>query len=868
MRRFIVLALIALSLCASMAVARPAHPPYALVRVDVTPPAYDGFLLRNRDLDIAHHKPGSHAEIVARPVDLEWLDSIGARYEVLSRDMEAEYAEMHADKGVGYGLFHTYSEIEEWLDQLTAAYPQVVSAKWSIGQTHEGRDLWCVRVSDNPGTDETGEPEVLFDGMHHAREIMASEMPVMLIEHLASNYGVDPVITHLLDTREIYVVPVVNPDGSVYNETNYPNGGGMWRKNRRNNGDGTYGVDPNRNYPYEWVGSGSSTDPSSDVYRGPSAGSEPEVQAMMALVNAHEFVTSQSFHTYSNLTLYPWGHTLTQSPDHAVFTHMAAIMTRENGYAPGTAPELLYEVNGGSFDWVYGAQTEHDKCFAFSNEIGGSSDGFWPDESRRDELFQENLWPSLYQIMAAGAYVEAHSPAVAGGNGDQILDAGESAGLAFTLENLGVVTPVASATVTLSCDDPYLQLVDTEKTIAGIAALGSHDFAADPFAVTVDPALPGSRSIKVTATVDADGVVTEYALAFTAGGTLAVFSDDMETGVGDWALTGTWGLTASSSHSPSYSLTDTPSGSYVNDSVTSATAGPIALGGGGELSFWHSHSIESGWDYGNLKVSTDGSTWSTLDSFTGSQTAWVEKTYDLTPFAGGDVWVQFEMETDYSITYDGWYIDDVTVTGSGSGNQLPEAPALVSPAAGETVGASPALVVSETVDPEGDTVTYGFRVFADAAMTQLVASTAGEAASGGQASWTPAALTDGDYWWRAFGADSVEWGLMGETGTFTVSTTTGVDLPADFGLRVISATGSRGADLMLQMPGAGDLRVDVYNARGQVVRTLASGHREAGPHMLTWDGRDASGRSAASGMYFVRARSADRTATGRVLLVR
>ncbi len=139
-----------------------------------------------------------------------------------------------------------------WADSLARMHPEVVSPRWSIGQSHEGRDIWCLRVSDNPTVDED-EPEILLDGLHHAREIITSEFALMFVAHLAESYGTDPVATWLVDHRELYVVPIVNPDGLMYNEQTEPQGGGMWRKNRRDNGDGSRGVDLNRNYPYAWA---------------------------------------------------------------------------------------------------------------------------------------------------------------------------------------------------------------------------------------------------------------------------------------------------------------------------------------------------------------------------------------------------------------------------------------------------------------------------------------------------------------------------------------------------------------------------------------------------------------------------------------
>ena len=131
-------------------------------------------------------------------------------------------------------------------------------------------------ISDNPETDE-GEPEMRIDAMHHAREPQGMQTTLWFMLFLLENYGSDPLATYLVNEREMYFVPCVNPDGYEYNRINNPNGGGMWRKNRRDNGDGTFGVDLNRNYKAGWTAPcAGSTNSGSDTYKGPSAGSEPE----------------------------------------------------------------------------------------------------------------------------------------------------------------------------------------------------------------------------------------------------------------------------------------------------------------------------------------------------------------------------------------------------------------------------------------------------------------------------------------------------------------------------------------------------------------------------------------------------------------
>ena len=350
-------------------------------------------------LDIADGRREQYYDIVAMEDDIEALQGLGFRIEILQPQLESFYASQYTNSRSNFGIYHTYPEMVEFVDSLRMRFPEVISEKFSIGQSINGNEIWCFRVSDNPDVDED-EPEILFDAMHHAREIMAGEMCIMLGEYLGENYGSDPEITNLVDTREVYIIPMGNPDGVLYNEQTNPTGGGMWRKNRRNNGDGTYGVDLNRNYPYEWgCDYGSSGYPGDETYRGTSPGSEIETQHFMNFINAHNFTIRQSVHTYGDLTLYPWGYTTANTPDEALFREMAAQMVMYNGYTPGQPGDVLYDVCGGTFDWDYGAQDEHGKIYGFTNEIGSS---FWPSEANRQPYFDENIWPAIYLIGMAG----------------------------------------------------------------------------------------------------------------------------------------------------------------------------------------------------------------------------------------------------------------------------------------------------------------------------------------------------------------------------------------------------------------------------------------------------------------------------------
>jgi hypothetical protein len=370
-------------------------------------------------LDHIRKGPDNSIEAVLNHDDITLLEGLGVRYEVLISDLSSFYARrasldaateqnleaaMKQEYGIegfefgSMGGYYTFNEVVAELDSFRQQHPSLVTVKQSIGVTLQGRDLWMVKISDNADTDEA-EPEVLYTGLHHAREPQSMACVMYFMNYLLENYGTDDEVTYIVDNRELYFIPVVNPDGYVYNQTTNPNGGGLWRKNRRNNGNGTFGVDLNRNYGYEWGhdNTGSSGIPGSETYRGPSPFSELETQAVRDFVNNHSLVTALNYHSFSDLLIYPWGYISNfVTPDSGLFIGMADDMTQTNGYDYGTANQTVgYLVNGEANDWMYGEQATKPKILAMTPEVGGGTDGFWPNQSRIFPLAEENVYPNL-----------------------------------------------------------------------------------------------------------------------------------------------------------------------------------------------------------------------------------------------------------------------------------------------------------------------------------------------------------------------------------------------------------------------------------------------------------------------------------------
>jgi len=284
------------------------------------------------------------------------------------------------------GLYHTYDEIQDALGTLVSSYPALADTI-HIGQSYAPANRWitALKISDNVGTDED-EPEVLYMGNHHARELMSVEIPLMFAQYLLSRYGSDPAVTNYVDTREIYFVPTVNPDGLAYVQANHagsPNN--WWRKNRRDNGNGTFGVDLNRNYSYQWGydNTGSSPTTSSEIYRGPSAFSEPETRAIRDFCAQRHFTCFLSYHSYGELLLYPWGYFAGFTPDQKVYAALGAELAVGTNYAVGNAAlGTIYITNGDSDDWAYGEIAQKNRIFGFTPEVNTAAQGgFGPAES-------------------------------------------------------------------------------------------------------------------------------------------------------------------------------------------------------------------------------------------------------------------------------------------------------------------------------------------------------------------------------------------------------------------------------------------------------------------------------------------------------
>lgn len=352
---------------------------YKLVAVDVRTRADVGTMeALGADLWSEHVLPGAPADYLVSPGQLDVLDASGLAYTVLIDDVQgsidAENARLR-EGGRARGWFDDFKDpgaIDDRLDALAGAYPALAST-FEVGRSLEDRPVMAIRIANDAFGDPGCKPTILFNACQHAREWIAPMVAMYAADQLLGQYGVDQEITDLVDRAEILVIPVVNADGYSFTWTNQR----LWRKNRRDNGDGTFGVDLNRNWGYEWGhNNGSSGNPGSETYRGTGPFSEPATQIVRDLMLSRPRLAAQvDLHSYGRLILAPWGWSADEPPGHETFEMLGGQIEQiieavhGVGYTHGPCYTTLYPLSGGEGDWVWGDRWVHN----FLIELRGTS---------------------------------------------------------------------------------------------------------------------------------------------------------------------------------------------------------------------------------------------------------------------------------------------------------------------------------------------------------------------------------------------------------------------------------------------------------------------------------------------------------------
>jgi hypothetical protein len=375
----------------------------------------------------------TEVEAVLTEAQAAKLQSQGVELEVKRVDGKKASEVLLAQAEQGFDVFRSYSEDGGIRDEImaTAAANETLTELVDVGSSVEGQDILALRVTANAANVQRGDrPAVLYAGAQHAREWITPEMVRRLMHYVLDNYGSDAEITELVNTTELWFLPVANPDGYDFTFTE---GNRLWRKNTREiNGEpGTTigdGVDLNRNFAVKWGydNEGSSPDPASETYRGPSANSEPETQALDTLFADVGFEFFINYHSAANLLLYGIGWQVgTPSPDDVIYEAMVG--TDKNPAVPTYDPDLsaeLYTTNGDTDTHAQvqygtlGFTPEMSTCEAASDRHPSDeweaatcvSDFVFPDD---EELIQEEFEMNLpFALAVAQSSLDPDDPVV------------------------------------------------------------------------------------------------------------------------------------------------------------------------------------------------------------------------------------------------------------------------------------------------------------------------------------------------------------------------------------------------------------------------------------------------------------------------
>lgn len=385
---------------------------YNLVKIYYqTDEEFNKILSLNLDLESAKDFK-NEIEIIVNDFEKDKIAKSGLKYNILNEDYESflekkfleQQEKINENIPLGFtfgsmGGFYTLDEIYREFEKLSNNYNHLVEID-TIGFSWEKNPIiaYCF------GSSDTTKPEVLLTALHHSREPATVTTIVYFLQTLFSKAKEgNQEALYLLNNRRIWIIPVLNPDGYLYNQKRYPKGGGLWRKNRRPINDSTFGVDLNRNYgPFEFWNAnnnGSSTNPQNETYRGPEPFSEPEIAALRNFCFSRKFSLALNYHTYGGMLIYPYSALPYETPDSNWFRNFGMFIQQFNSYYFGTDKQTVgYPTRGSSDDWFYTIDSTKGKVFAFSPEASYQFDGFWPDKNRIIPIAQEN-YPILLNLL-------------------------------------------------------------------------------------------------------------------------------------------------------------------------------------------------------------------------------------------------------------------------------------------------------------------------------------------------------------------------------------------------------------------------------------------------------------------------------------
>ncbi len=570
------------------------------------------------------------------------------------------------------GGYFSASDVLDQLDIMAFLYPHLISVRKPIStiKTWQNNSIFWVKISDQPEVDEN-EPEILYTGLHHARELISVSQTIYYMWYLLENYEKDPMIKQILDHTELYFVPIVNPDGLNYNIAGYDPVEDVFTRNHRknmrdNDQNGVFdpeidGVDLNRNYGHEWGydDEGSSSFEGSDTYRGPAPFSEPETQAVKFMCDNHDFQLALNYHSYGNLLVYPWGYNDTVTPDSILFSHYGELLTQLNRFVYGTGMQTVgYITNGDSDDWMYG---EHG-TYSFTPEVGDPDDGFYPVRERIIPLCQSTLEINLLSARLVNSLVEItdESP--------RFIQPGVN-GLDLGFSRFGLLE--GEVAISFNALSPHITNVPS-SFILDLEKFEPHE---RNVSFTVDNQIPYGTAVAIEIVCQQGNYIFRDTLTKVRADFKNLVKDNGDLDQWDRSQGMEWGTTAETYKSGPVSITDSPEAPYGQDehqAIVLLQSIDLQETTAAYAQFWAKWEIEDHYDYVVFQASTDGESWENLCGeqsklgslfqlyeeplYDGKQVHWVLENVDLSSYIGQVIQLRFLFVSDGFVQKDGFLL--------------------------------------------------------------------------------------------------------------------------------------------------------------------------------------------------------------------
>jgi|GEM_PF-2276291 len=440
-----------------------------------------------------------YLDVLVKPPFLEKIERAGVRCNAVCCGIGRKDYDALVSRGGYFGAYPTYSQVDSSLKHLASLYPAIFKLGTLPEKSFQGRDIYLVTISSDPNSD-TKRPQALISGVVHADEPIGSIMSLHDMQYLCEKYTTDYEVQWLVNNRQIYFIPVTNPDRYVWNEK-YQTISSRKRKNMRIASGVTEdagGVDPNRNFPFRWGydNVGSSSSPSASNYRGTAALSEPETKGIVDFVAARKIRTWQNHHNAGDYLILPYGYLGAGKypPEISIYYKMCEEQKKFYHYAKyGNSGDCYgsWILNGGAEDWGTADSAKYGKTYkvyCIITEINPNPSSYWDYWDNKTKLMQrcDSLrGGDIYMVKCAGFYPVIKKITVVdtapGCNKDGVLNPGENVRLVAEITNMSVVDTTPNVKGFLGTASQYITMNDSTGTYGSIKLLTDAANSADPF---------------------------------------------------------------------------------------------------------------------------------------------------------------------------------------------------------------------------------------------------------------------------------------------------------------------------------------------------------------------------------------------------